>query len=127
MKKIKTAIITGMSALAFIGICVGIAYFQGKDGIGVPEDTRKPRLLTAEERRIYEELENEINGIVLDTMLLEELQKQRDKLASKRNPSELDTEMIKSYDANIAEYTQRLSENPSFDDLTSRIDDRLYE
>ncbi len=127
MKKIKTAIITGMSALAFIGICVGIAYFQGKDGIGVPEDTRKPRLLTAEERRIYEELENEINGIVLDTMLLEELQKQRDKLASKRNPSELDTEMIKSYDANIAEYTQRLSENPSFDDLTSRIDDLLYE
>jgi len=127
MKKIKTAIITGMSALAFIGICVGIAYFQGKDGIGVPEDTRKPRLLTAEERRIYEELENEINGIVLDTMLLEELQKQRDKLASKRNPSELDTEMIKSYDANIAEYTQRLSENPSYDELTSRIDELLYE
>lgn len=60
-------------------------------------------------------------------MLLEELKKQRDKLASKRNPSELDTEMIKSYDANIAEYTQRLSENPSFDDLTSRIDDLLYE
>ena len=83
--------------------------------------------MTAEERRLYEELENEMNGIVLDTMLLEELQKQRDKLASKRNPSELDTEMIKSYDANIAEYTQRLSENPSFDDLTSRIDDLLYE
>ena len=127
MKKIKTAIITGIAALAFIGICAGIAYFQGKDGIGVPEDTRKPRLLTAEERRLYEELENERNGIVLDTMLLEELKKQRDTLAAKKNPSELDTEMIKSYDANIAEYTQRLSENPSFDDLTSRIDDLLYE
>ncbi len=127
MRKIKRAIITGVSLLAFIGICMGIAYFQGKDGIGVPKETKTPRLLTDEEHRLYEELENERNGIVLDTMILEELQKQRDKLASKRNPSELDTEMIKSYDANIAEYTQRLSENPSFDDLTSRIDDLLYE
>lgn len=127
MRKIKKAIITGVSLLAFIGICMGIAYFQGKDGIGVPEDTRKPRLLTAEENRLYEELENERNGIVLDTMLLEELKKQRDTLAAKKNPSELDTEMIKSYDANIAEYTHKLSENPSYDDLTSRIDDLLYE
>lgn len=127
MRKFRTAIITGISVLTFVGICAGIAYFQGKDGIGVPKETKTPRLLTDEEKRRYEELENEMNGIVLDTMILEQLQEQRDKLAAKRNPSELDTEMIKSYDAYIAEYTQKLSENPSFDDVKARIDDLLYE
>ena len=126
MKKIKTTIITGISILAFIGICAGIAYFQGKDGIGVPVDTRKPRLLSEEEERLYEELDHEWNIRVLDMMLLEENKKQRDALAAKKNPSEHDMAMIKSYDAYIAELTQEIAD-PSTDELRSRIDELLYE
>lgn len=126
MTKFKKFAIGFTAAIAGITICMGVSYIQAKLSPVVGVDTRELRLLTAEESTRVEKLIDEQTEIVHYAMHIEMAEEEINKLAKKKNPSDLDISLLNWYNSVIEDSEKKLSEMPTYDELTSQIDDILY-
>lgn len=126
MSEFKKFVIGFTATIAGIAICMGASYIQAELNSVVEADSQPQRVLSEKDRIQLEKLYEKQNDVVLYTMMVEELTKSRDKLTSKKKPSELDIAYINTYNSSIEEYNKKLSEMPSYEELDAQINNLLY-